>query len=50
MGMTDRQFDTFIMSHLRTLIRIQKELANQGVKNEELDTMIKELQDGLKRP
>jgi len=50
MGMTDKQFETYLLAQLRNLEKIQKQLAQEGVKNEDLDTTIKDLQDQLKRP
>jgi len=50
MGMTDRQFDAYTKGQLRDLERIQNELAQKGVKSEDLDRLIKDLQDQLNRP
>ena len=50
MGMTDKQFDAYSREQLRNLLRIQKELAEINVVNEELNGMIRDLQDQLSRP
>jgi len=50
MGMTDKQFESYLLAQLRNLEKIQKQLTLEGVKNEDLDTTIKDLQDQLKRP
>jgi len=50
MGMTDRQFDLHLKGLLRDLKRIQTELSRDGVSNAELDTMIKDLEEQLRRP
>ena len=50
MGMTDKQFDAYTVSQLQILEGIQDRLAKQGVKDSELDRLIKSLQDQLKRP
>jgi len=48
--MTDRQFDIHLMNLLRDLKRIQEQLKNEGVTNKELDAIIKDYEEQLKRP
>ena len=50
MEMTDKQFDAYVLAQLRRLENVQKILLSQGIKNEELDELISDLQDQLKRP
>ena len=46
MGMTDRQFDEYQKGLLRDLERVKIELKEE---NQTLNTLIKDIQDGLKR-
>ena len=52
MGMTDRQFDVYLKGLLRELRDLEEELNRtaSGVKLKKLETMIKDLEDQLKRP
>jgi len=50
MGMTDRQFDAYTKGQLHILERVQKELEQKGIKSDDLDRMIDDLKDQLKRP
>lgn len=50
MGMTDRQFDVHLKSLLRDLERVKDELAHSGAKSNELERLIKDIEDHLKRP
>ena len=50
MGMTDRQFDEYQASLLRDLRRIEKEVAKAGLKIEDLDRLISDIENGLQRP
>ena len=50
MGMTDKQFDYYTDKQLQILEIIQNRLAGQGIKDADLDRLIKSLQDQLKRP
>ena len=50
MGMTDRQFDEYQKSLLRDLEKIQTALKEKGIKDGDLDRLIKDINDGLKRP
>ena len=50
MGMTDRQFDSYIRGLLRDLRRIEEEMIAAGGKNKTLEILIKDLEDQLKRP
>lgn len=50
MGMTDRQFDSYTKRQLQILEKIQSELAQQGVTHVELDKLVEDLQNELKRP
>ena len=50
MGMTDRQFDAYQRSLLRELKRIEAEIAKSGVENADLDNLIKDIEEQLKRP
>ena len=50
--MTDRQFDTYQKSLLRELKRIEEAVAevSGGVKIKELDELIKDTEEQLRRP
>ena len=50
MGMTDRQFDVHLQGLVRELKRIQKQLASIGVTNDELEELITDYENQLKRP
>jgi len=50
MGMTDKQFDAYVLGQLRRLEQAKSDLAKDGAKSEVLDLMIKDLQEQLKRP
>jgi hypothetical protein len=52
MGMTDRQFDTYQKSLLRDLRIIENEIKEKcsGVKIKNLDILIKDTEEQLKRP
>ena len=49
MGMTDRQFDEYQKSLLRELEKIQGALSAKGIKEPDLDRMIQDINEGLKR-
>ncbi|MCL2616667.1 MAG: hypothetical protein FWD96_03355 [Defluviitaleaceae bacterium] len=50
MGMTDRQFESYQKRILRELERIETIIRAKGVKVEELNTLIADISDELKRP
>ena len=52
MGMTDRQFDAYQKSLLRDLKRIEEEVAEIAgeIKSKELESLIKDIEEQLKRP
>ena len=50
MGMTDRQFDEYLKGLLRELKRIQRSLSEKGVIDQDLEKLIQDTEDGLKRP
>ena len=52
MGMTDRQFDSHLRGLLRDLKRIKMQLENEagGIRNEELEELIKDIEEQLQRP
>jgi fructosamine-3-kinase len=50
MGMSDRQFDAFLKSHLGRLETAKKELQEKGITSKELDKVIQEIDEQLKRP
>jgi len=49
-GMTDRQFDEYQASLLRDLKRIEKEANAAGVKIEDLERLISDIEVRLTRP
>ena len=49
MGMTDRQYDGFMKNLLRRLEIAQEQVKNSG-STKELDLLIKDIEDQLKRP
>ena len=50
MGMTDRQFDEYQASLLRDLRRIEREVAEGGLRVEELERLIRDIEKGLQKP
>ena len=50
MGMTDMQFASYQKSLIRDLKRIQSDLLAKGIQDAGLDSLIKELEDDLKKP
>ena len=50
MGMTDRQFDLYLKSHLRELKRALEEVKRTGGNSEILESIIKDFEEELKRP
>jgi len=52
MGMADRQFDLHLKSLLRELKRIREEVAKvaNDAKIRELEELIRDIEEGLKRP
>lgn len=50
MGMTDKQFASYQKSLLRDLKRAQQELQAKGISSQNLDEVIKDFEDELKRP
>ncbi|MCL2854831.1 MAG: hypothetical protein FWE21_04345 [Defluviitaleaceae bacterium] len=50
MGMTDRQFDSYQLRLLRDLERILADLKAMNVQNKDLETLVEDLKNELKRP
>ena len=50
MGMTDKQFASYQKSLLRDLKRAQEELKAKGASSDNLDEVINDIEDELKRP
>lgn len=50
MGMTDKQFASYQAALLRELKRIENELVKVGVKNQDLEILIRDLENEIKRP
>ena len=50
MGMTDRQFDVYLKSLLRDLERVRNEITESGTTSNELERMIKDIEEHLRRP
>ena len=50
MGMTDKQFVSYQKSLLRDLKRAQAELKAQGAVSDNLNEVINDIEDELKRP
>ena len=51
MGMTDRQFDTHQKRILRLLEKVKEEITTSGnSQSQTLDTMMKDIEEELKRP
>ena len=49
MGMTNEQFQRYEQNLLRTLQRVKKDFDEDG-ESEELDILIKDISDALKKP
>ena len=49
MGMTNEQFQRYEQNLLRTLQRVKKDFEQNG-ESEELDVLIKDMSDALKKP
>jgi len=48
MGMTNEQFQRYEQNLLRTLQRIQRDIEKEG-KSEELETLVKDISDSLRK-
>jgi len=50
MGMTDKQFDAYVQSVLRNLAIVKDEVQKSNGESPMLETIIKDMENQLKRP